>query len=348
MIVLRFSFALLVLAALFYFVGIGEMWEVFQNVDPLWLVLLLALAPVMVWASCLKWQLFIRASGNTVPMFHLMKLYMVGYFFNTFTPSYVGGDVARSFHLGRYLSNQRDAFISTFLERFTGLLAMSFLGVLFLLLGAPATAGLSVAILSVAFAASVLGLICFSRAFASFVFSTVELLCNRLLPRALAVKILSLMQKVDQGMRHARSNKPLLFKALALSLFFHCLTVVNTYLGARSIGWADPDIAGLFVVVPLVLLVSMAPLTPSGLGIQEGAFLFLLQRIGASEAQGLGVGVVLRAKIILLGAVGGLFWLHVRRLVAPITPNEVSNESASSAREENVVEDRPTHRAGSV
>ena len=313
MVILRFLIAVLVLFGLFSLVGVTEMLKVFSEVDPFWLVLLLLLAPVMVWASCLKWNLFIKASGNSVPMSHLMKLYTVGYFFNTFTPSYVGGDVARSFHLGKYLSNQRDAFIATFLERFTGLLAMSLLGVIFLSLGASATSGLSIAILSVAFGAFVLGLICFSLRFANFSFGIARWACNYL-PEKLSGKIVKLIEKVDEGMCHARNNRLLLFKALLLSLFFHCLTVLNTYLGARTVGWDNPDIAGLFVVVPLVLLVSMAPITPSGLGIQEGAFLFFLQRIGGTKAHGLGVGVVLRAKIVLLGLIGGLIWLHVRRL----------------------------------
>ena len=308
----RFAIALLLLGCLFYFVGAVELLQIFRQIDPFYLTLLLLLAFVMVWASCLKWQLFIRASGNEVPILHLMKLYTVGYFFNTFTPSYVGGDLARSFHLGRYLSNQTDALIATFLERFTGLLAMSLLGVAFLLLGAQATAGLSLAILTVAAGAVFLSLLCFSKRVADLSFPLFKILTQRFVPVKFHQKVVVLIDRVDQGMQHARRNLPLLGKALLLSLFFHCLTVLNTYLAARSIGWQDPNVAGLFVVVPLVLLVSMAPITPSGLGIQEGAFLFFLQRIGGSHAQGLGVGLVLRAKIMLLGIVGGLLWLHVR------------------------------------
>lgn len=309
---LRLLVAAAFLACLFYFVGAVELLQIFRQIDPFYLTLLLLLAFVMVWASCLKWQLFIRASGNDVPILHLMKLYSVGYFFNTFTPSYVGGDLARSFHLGKYLSNQGDALIATFLERFTGLLAMSLLGVTFLLLGTRATAGLSLAILTVAAGALFLSMLCFSKTVAGFSFPLFKRLAVKLFPSKLLPKANMLIDRVDEGMRHARKNVPLLGKALLLSLFFHCLTVLNTYLAARSIGWEDPDIAGLFVVVPLVLLVSMAPITPSGLGIQEGAFLFFLQRIGSTRAQGLGVGLVLRGKIMLLGIVGGLLWLHVR------------------------------------
>ena len=224
----------------------------------------------------------------------------------------VAGDVARSVHLGQYLSNQRDAFISTFLERFTGLLAMSMLGVGFLLLGVDATTGLTVAIISLGVVSFALGCLCFSKATAAFGFPIIEKIVSRVAPAKLQPRMLKIIEQVNQGMEHARSNPMLLIKALLLSLLFHALTIFNTYIAARSIGWQNPDIGGLFIVVPLVLIVGMAPITPNGVGIQEGAFLFFLQRIGGTRAQGLGVGLVLRAKAILLAIVGGLLWISMR------------------------------------
>lgn len=310
---LRLLLAIVLLGGLFYYVGAGELLAVFQKIEPLYLVYLLLLTVIMIWASCLKWRLFLRASGHEVPMLHLMNLYTVGYFFNTFTPSYVGGDIARSFHLGRYLKSQRDAFVSTFLERFTGLLAMSILGVLFVVLGAEATAGLSAAILSVGALALLLACACFCEPFGQWCFSLLRRVLRCFDKWTAVQKVLGLMEKVNDGMSFARSNPKLLLNALWLSLFFHFLTVVNTYVAARAIGWHDPSIGGLFIVVPLVLLISMAPLTPSGLGLQEGAFLFLLQRVGASHAQGLGVGLVLRAKVMLVAVLGGMLWLRIRK-----------------------------------
>jgi uncharacterized membrane protein YbhN (UPF0104 family) len=101
---------------------------------------------------------------------------------------------------------------------------------------------------------------------------------------------------------------------MALSFLFHLLTVVNTYAAGWAIGWESPNFGGLFVVVPLILLVSMIPITPSGLGLTEGAFVFFLQRVGATEVEGLGVALVLRAKVVIIAAVGGLLWLGVKNL----------------------------------
>jgi uncharacterized protein (TIRG00374 family) len=113
-------------------------------------------------------------------------------------------------------------------------------------------------------------------------------------------------------MEYARGNPILFFKALAYSFLFHVLTVVNTYVACRAIGWEDPQFFGLFVVVPLILLVGMLPLTPNGVGLQEGAFVFFLQRVGSSASQGLAVGLVLRAKVILLALVGGIIFLRMK------------------------------------
>jgi uncharacterized protein (TIRG00374 family) len=277
------------------------------------LVLLFLIGILMVWLSALKWQVFVRAAGHDAGILHLMKLYTVGYFFNTFTPSYIGGDIARSYHLGRFLNNQKDAFAATFLERFTGLLAMSILGVLFVCLGAKVTAGVEYAIFIVAIGAVGLALIFFSRKFCQLFESMATALMVKFLPEKYSKKGTSIMTKVLSAMESARGNMPLFVKAMMLSLAFHVGTVLNTWAAARAVGWENPDPMGLFIVVPLVLLVGMVPLTPAGIGIQEGAFLFFLQRIGATEAQGLGVGVVLRAKVMVIAMLGGLLWLYVRK-----------------------------------
>jgi len=121
------------------------------------------------------------------------------------------------------------------------------------------------------------------------------------------------VQKIELGMRFGFSDRLLLTKAIGLSLLFHTLTVVNTAAVAAAVGWTEVPWSDLFVVVPLILLVGAIPLSPQGLGIQEGAFLFFLESIGATSAQALGVGIVLRAKSYVLALLGGGVWLLLGR-----------------------------------
>ncbi|NBO19859.1 MAG: hypothetical protein EBV03_11695, partial [Proteobacteria bacterium] len=101
-------------------------------------------------------------------------------------------------------------------------------------------------------------------------------------------------------------------KALLLSVLFHSVTVVNTVAAGYVVGWDNPPIRELFVVLPLILLVGALPITPSGLGIQEGAFFYFLGGLGASPGQALGIALVLRAKSYLLALLGWLCWIFER------------------------------------
>jgi uncharacterized membrane protein YbhN (UPF0104 family) len=94
-----------------------------------------------------------------------------------------------------------------------------------------------------------------------------------------------------------------------LSITFHLLTVVNTVAVATAVGWASPPWGDLFVVVPLILLVGAVPISPHGLGLQEGAFVFFLHSVGATTGQALAIALVLRAKSYVLALVGALGWI---------------------------------------
>jgi uncharacterized protein (TIRG00374 family) len=118
--------------------------------------------------------------------------------------------------------------------------------------------------------------------------------------------------KIQAGLHQARKDPALICKALLLSLVFHSLTVINVLAAAYAVGWVGVPLLDLFVVLPLILIISAVPVAPSGLGLQEGAFLYFLTALGATPEQALGVGVVLRAKVYILGLCGGLLWLRLR------------------------------------
>jgi uncharacterized protein (TIRG00374 family) len=311
---LRVLFALSILGGLCYYTGIGPLWEAISNISLFYVLILAALTVILIWISCVKWQLFVRASGHDATVGRLMKIYTMSYFFNLFMPSTIGGDVARSLQLGSRIGNYRDAFAATFVERFTGFLAMNLVGVVFVIFGARATAGVEWAILSVSFVTCLAALILFSekltRRFANFSVQMVRIIGLR----KLAAKLEKFVPIAVEGMRFAQQNDRLFVLSMFYSLLFHFFAVINTYAAALSIGWETVSFGKLCLVVPLVLLVAVAPVTPSAIGIQEGAFLYFLTRIGATHAEALGVGLILRAKSIITACIGGLIWVLTREV----------------------------------
>jgi hypothetical protein len=228
----------------------------------------------------------------------------MGYFVNLIIPSYVGGDVVRSAKLGKRVG-QYQAAAATVLERYTGFVAMVVLALAFIWI-VPGRTGLMVGLVAV-IALS----LCTVTALA---LSPFHRIVDRYAPERVSNYLMPPLEKIRKALQAAKDDPRSLTVAFALSFLFHGLTIVNTALAGIAIGWSDPHIAQLFVVVPIILLLSAIPITPQGLGIQEGAFVYFLPFAGASPAQALAVAVVLRAKSYLLALIGGgVYWFDRNR-----------------------------------
>jgi uncharacterized protein (TIRG00374 family) len=121
------------------------------------------------------------------------------------------------------------------------------------------------------------------------------------------------LQKVQEAFRYAYGSPKLMFKAMLVSFAFHIFTVLNVAVGGYCIGWTNIPFMDLFVVLPIVLLIGAVPITPNGLGLQEGAYFFFLQQLGATPDQAVAISLALRAKAYLLAVIGAGIWFGLKK-----------------------------------
>jgi uncharacterized membrane protein YbhN (UPF0104 family) len=105
--------------------------------------------------------------------------------------------------------------------------------------------------------------------------------------------------------RHADG---LLWRALAMSVLFHLLACLNVYLAALSIGF-QPAFAHVMAITPIILMLTMIPVSPNNLGWWEWCFSVLFADVGGTVAQGLAVALILRAVALLVSLAGGVLLL---------------------------------------
>ena len=283
------------------------------------LLLILLISALLIWVSVLKWQLFLAELGIAAGCLRLTRLYLLGYFVNLLMPSYIGGDVARSVSIGKG-GDQANAFSATFLERYTGLVAM-----------------VAMALIGVCFAGAVTPQIRFATLLIAFGLfgGSVALFLGYGSKIASAVRspdrIILFLRKIEAGLKRGVATKRVVLRAAGFSILFHLLTVVNTAAVGFAVGWMDIPWLELTVVVPLILLVGAIPISPQGLGIQEGAFLYFLCAVGASEPQALAIGIILRAKSYFLALLGGVLWLLSRSESVPVTVNALATQQEPSS-----------------
>lgn len=299
----KYGFALALIVVLFYLADVRQLWAALCELTWRAVLNLGLLSVILIYLSCYKWKIFIENFGSSVSIHRLFGLYLIGYFINLLVPSYVGGDAVRSWYIGKNVG-QHQALSATILERYTGMVAMMTLGVVFVWFARLATWPMRAAILLMAAGLALITLLALSR-------SALRFVCRYRHFK----KIVAHLEKVQDGLHLAGSNRPLLARALAASFVFHSFTVVNTLVAAWAVGWENPPIWELFVALPIILLIGSLPVSPSGLGLQEGAFMFFLSGLGATPAQALGVGVILRAKSYVLAVCGWLFWLRERAVL---------------------------------
>jgi uncharacterized protein (TIRG00374 family) len=293
----RGALASTLVLALLYMVPTHELFAALKQVSLHDIVILIAISVLLISVSVWKWRLFLQHLGIEQSFGRLFSLYLLGYFVNVFTPSFIGGDVVRSLALGSQV-NRSHAVSAAVLERYTGIVAMLVMALCACCMARDVTREIVLVVLAV-------GVGC--------ILVTWMIIAGWLTRCATAVglpqSVTRIVEKIHEGFVWGIGDRNLLVKAFALSVLFHLLTIVNTAAVGAAVGWLDIPWSGLLVVVPLILIVGAVPISPQGLGIQEGAFVFFLHSVGATTGQALAIALVLRAKSYLLALCGGIVWL---------------------------------------
>jgi uncharacterized protein (TIRG00374 family) len=277
---------------------------VMRDFEPHYIAALVAIALALDAISSLKWGLFIHEPGVAISQLRLFGLYLIGRFFNNFLPSTVGGDLARIYLLGRAINSHSRSFASVFLERATGVIAMTALAVIFALLNPEILANPLIA-LPIAAATMACAIAVALFRWPSLLFGAVGLLGG--LP-----VLGKLVRKVEQAIRdvtYFRNQHRLLLLSLLYSLGWNLLASVNVYVACLSIG-LTPSFLDILVITPVVLLLVMLPVSPNNIGWWEWCFSVLLVDAGATMAQGLAVALTLRIVAMGMSLIGGLLFLN--------------------------------------
>ncbi len=282
-------------------VDLEEMALRFRSLDLKYVIALLFLSFLVIVVSCLKWQILLKVKGLSVSIRYLVSLYLLGYFFNNFLPSMVGGDLARGYFLGKRLGNRRDAYLSVFIERLTGLLALSIMAIIVVFVDHPAVrqGGLRWPLIATA-CGSMIGIaIVFSR--------RLFRLCLSVVPARFS-GARGKMDKIHKALCEFNGSKRVFVQVMGLSLLFHVLAGINLYCACLALRY-EVMLLDMILVTPLIILVSLIPITVNGVGLWEGSFIVFFALLGIPAPVAISAALLLRAKNLLVSALGGLvYW----------------------------------------
>jgi uncharacterized membrane protein YbhN (UPF0104 family) len=293
----RIALSVTALVLLLREVGGADVVEVLRDADPGYLgsACLLFLLGIVI--RVFRWRALLHGLGVTPPLRLLLKLYLVGNFFNTVLPSGFGGDVVRVVELAQ--QSHRSAAVGTVIvDRLTGILSLMALGLVVL----PLTQGLAPWLVWMFVAIAVGGLL-----------GGALLLEGRLL-RTITARLPQAFSLAGQGKLAdiyaavSGSGARAIWQALALSTLFNLINIVIYWLCGLAVG-IDVEFGFYFVFVPLLSLTLLVPISVGGLGARDWVAQPLFGSVGVPDAVAAGMTLSVYAVTLSVGLIGLAIYL---------------------------------------
>lgn len=289
---LKIGLSLAMVGVLVHYTDLHEVRAALRTAQPLYLVaaFLSILASHLVCVE--RWRQLARPLGFDQPWGLFFGSYFTGMFMNLFAPSTVAGDLGRTLFLAGGSGRKSLALTTVVAERGVGFIVLASIGAIAI-------------VLQPQYDVPPLGRLAAWLVIPAFVLGW------RFGP-ALVVRLFSrtgrLRRLIEVDLAPYWHDLPMLGRALTISIVFHILQIYGYVFVAQALGLNVPT-GFFFLLAPVVNIVSMAPITFSGVGIREAGMLFFLRQVGVPEASAVAVGILASALTLANGVVGGIVYM---------------------------------------
>ncbi|MGZ3771179.1 MAG: lysylphosphatidylglycerol synthase transmembrane domain-containing protein [Bdellovibrio sp.] len=255
-----------------------------------------------------RWRILVLSQGLPAKVDSVLKLSLIGSFFNFAMPGGVGGDVIKAYYFTKDQPGTKViAVTSVLMDRVLGLFAMVLLALVVMLydlnhiIRTPALMTMFWFILSL----FVFFVIALSLVFSQLVYShgTLKRLIQRL---PFSMKLLKLYESMHL---YGKDGKRFV-QVILLSLASQILAVIFLYIVGTIAGY-DVPAKTYFLASPLGFMAMAIPISPAGVGVGQAAFYFLFNLYnGQTSEVGPTCITAFQVATFLMSLSGAFFYLR--------------------------------------
>jgi glycosyltransferase 2 family protein len=256
---------------------------------------LLTLAGILL--SALRWQKILDAMEIPASLPRLVRHYLAGQFVSNVLPTTIGGDVLRVSRLSRDTGESPGTFASVVLERLTGWLVLPVITIVGFTvnpglrhLGTATRVALGLAVGTLALLVGVLIAVASKRIGGRF---------------AARDGWRRFAGAVHLGLDRLRQHPSAAARLLGAGFAYQLALVLAAVAAAQALGLRPAGLTALLAFFPAVLIAQVLPISVSGLGVREGAFVLFLGPLGVAQNEAIALGLLLyllNLGVSLLGA----------------------------------------------
>jgi glycosyltransferase 2 family protein len=207
--------------------------------------------------SSFRWKLLLPEKFT---IRRLYSIYMIGAFFGSFLPGIIGGDAVRAYYLNKKAKKMSLTLASIFMDRYLGYVSLMLIGI-------------SAAPFSLSYFGDSPYKWLMPFVFSAFIVGSVLFFGLQLGRRFRGIS------EFYEYFSMLKTQKGTIIKAVLVSFLVQFLNFTIVVILAAGMGEKIPLLA-LFVFLPVVITITTIPISISGLGLREGAFVILLGLIG--------------------------------------------------------------------
>ncbi len=291
-----------ILFALFKFVPYKKLVLVYQDSQKSYLYLGFIFFLLCQIIGVFRWRFLLASLGTKISIREAFYAYFSGLFLNLFFPSFVAGDVFRSYCISYRYGDKSKVASSVLMDRFSGAIALTLVALMAFIAGRSLMPKREVLItlFILCVIAGLSSLVIFSKNFFLFL---MKIFKER---SGLRDKLISFHDRL-----YSFRNNPLVFiKSLGISFLIQILMASGFFIIAQAFA-VEVSINYFLIIVPLVTAIALIPITIAGAGTREAAAVYFFSLIGIEKSIGLGISLMNLIFLVSMSIAGGIFYVSV-------------------------------------
>lgn len=316
------SVSLIVFLVKTQFKDIRSALEIIKSVNKPLLILSLSTHIFGIWITAVRWNTLLGTQKVKLGTTTLTLTVLIGFFFNNFLPTSIGGDVFRTYDAAKKANIPIETSASIIIvERFSGIISASTYAIIALFLGFTAIGNQSFIIPVIIFF-----IICIIIAF--FILNPSILRLNKLINK------IKFLKKVKEKLANIyftflsfKKFKWVLVRVMIYSFLLQFAVILNYFLAAKSLG-INLNLTAFIFIVPVVTIIAMVPISIGGIGIRENTLVFIITAMGVGSEQAAICALLIFLMLIFIGIIGGITYSVRPHYIKHSTTKKLSNSKS--------------------
>ncbi len=316
------SVSLIVFLVKTQFKDIRSALEIIKSVNKPLLILSLSTHIFGIWITAVRWNTLLGTQKVKLGTTTLTLTVLIGFFFNNFLPTSIGGDVFRTYDAAKKANIPIETSASIIIvERFSGIISASTYAIIALFLGFTAIGNRSFIIPVIIFF-----IICIIIAF--LILNPSILRLNKLINK------IKFLKKVKEKLANIyftflsfKKFKWVLVRVMIYSFLLQFAVILNYFLAAKSLG-INLNLTAFIFIVPVVTIIAMVPISIGGIGIRENTLVFIITAMGVGSEQAAICALLIFLMLIFIGIIGGIIYSIRPHYIKHSTTKKLSNSKS--------------------